>query len=93
MKPGPYFETTKASKFKLHNFRGTAMSKARIAGVALDDAAVAFDCNPDTMREHYLAFDRAKVADGVFTQIQNGGHWGGSGGGSPGKEKDSRQST
>ncbi|MBN2021896.1 MAG: hypothetical protein JW809_03815 [Pirellulales bacterium] len=41
--------------------------------MAVDDAAIAFDCNPDTMGEHYLAFDRAKVADGVFTQIQNGG--------------------
>jgi hypothetical protein len=68
-----YFEKTKAQRFKLHNFRGTAMSRARIAGVAVDDAAVAFDCNPDTMREHYLAFDRARIADGVFAQIQNGG--------------------
>ena len=26
-----YFDTTKARKFKLHNFRGMAMSKARVA--------------------------------------------------------------
>jgi hypothetical protein len=100
-----YFDTTKARKFKLHNFRGTAMSKARIAGVPVDDAAVAFDCNPDTMREHYLAFDRAKVADGVFAQIQDRGANGNGtpkknrNGGAVGaqkvqsKEKDSRQST
>jgi len=96
-----YFDKTKARKFKLHNFRGTAMSKARIAGVAVDDAAVAFDCNPDTMREHYLAFDRAKVADRVFSQIQNGGAAGGAKNGNGGavgaqepvqKEKDSQQS-
>jgi hypothetical protein len=62
----------------------------------------AFDCNPDTMREHDLVFDRAKVADGVFTQIQNGGAAGGAKNGNGGtvgaqeaqpKEKDSRQST
>jgi hypothetical protein len=39
-----YFDTTKARKFKLHNFRGTAMSTARVAGVSTDDDAIAFDC-------------------------------------------------
>lgn len=39
----------KVKRFKLHNFRGTAMSKARMAGISYDDAAVAFGCNPQTM--------------------------------------------
>jgi hypothetical protein len=67
-----YFDTTKARKFKLHNFRGTAMSKARVAGVSTDDAAIAFDCTVATMQQHYLAFDKARVADEVFSRIQNG---------------------
>ncbi len=67
-----YFDKTKARKFKLHNFRGTAMSKARVAGVSTDDAAIAFDCTVSTMQQHYLAFDKARVADEVFSRIQNG---------------------
>jgi len=68
-----YFEKTKAARFKLHNFRGTAMSKARLAGVPEDDAAVAFDCTPETMRQHYLAFDKTKVADRVFERMRLSG--------------------
>jgi hypothetical protein len=67
-----YFDRTNARKFKLHNFRGTAMSKARVAGVSTDDAAIAFDCTVATMQQHYLAFDKARVADDVFSRIQNG---------------------
>lgn len=67
-----YFDTTKAPHFKLRNFRGTAMSKARLAGISYDDAAVAFDCDPRVMQQHYAAFDKASVADRVFGQIQNG---------------------
>ena len=58
-----------STPFKLHNFRGTAMSKARMAGVAESDAAVAFGCNPSTMREHYLALDEAAIADKVFSAM------------------------
>lgn len=68
-----YFEKTKAARFKLHNFRGTAMSKARLAGVPEDDAAVAFDCTPETMRQHCLAFDKTKVADRVFERMRLSG--------------------
>jgi hypothetical protein len=67
-----YFDTTKARKFKLHNFRGMAMSKARVAGISTDDAAIAFDCTVATMQQHYLAFDKARVADELFSRIQNG---------------------
>ena len=79
-----YFDTTKAPHFKLHNFRGTAMSKARLAGVSYDDAAVAFDCDPRVMQQHYAAFDKATVADRVFGQIQNGSIRGGAHGGANG---------
>jgi integrase len=65
-----YFEETKAERFKLHNFRGTAMSRARMAGVAESDAAIAFGCNPATMRQHYLALDEATIADKVFEKMQ-----------------------
>lgn len=50
-----YFKKTKAKRFKLHNLRGTAMSRARMLGIGCDDAAISFGCNPDTMRKHYLA--------------------------------------
>ena len=62
----------KVMKFKLHNFRGTAMSRARMAGVSYDDAAVAFGCNPQTMRQHYIALDEVEISDRVMERIQNG---------------------
>jgi site-specific recombinase XerD len=65
-----YFQETGAEKFKLHNFRGTAMSRARMAGVTEDDAAIAFGCSSQTMREHYLAIDEELIADNVFGAIQ-----------------------
>jgi len=38
-----YFrENPNAKRFKLHNLRGAAMSKARMLGVTYDDAAIAF---------------------------------------------------
>jgi integrase len=67
-----YFDKSEAKKFKLHNFRGTAMSKARMAGVDEADAAIAFGCNPVTMRQHYLALDEARIADDVFAKMQSG---------------------
>ena len=39
-----------ARRYKLHNLRGTAMSRAKEAGVAYDAAAIAFGCHPETMR-------------------------------------------
>ncbi|MGD0900335.1 MAG: hypothetical protein ABR915_21090 [Thermoguttaceae bacterium] len=64
-----YLDTAGAVRFKLHHFRGTAMSKARMARVAESDAAIAFGCNPGTMRQHYLALDEAAIADDVFTRM------------------------
>jgi hypothetical protein len=66
-----YFEKNPAAKpFKLHNFRGTAMSKARMAGVGFDDAAVAFGCHPETMRKHYVALDETEISDRVMDKLQ-----------------------
>jgi hypothetical protein len=39
------------------------MSKARLAEVSYDDAAIAFGCTVATMQQHYLVFDKARVAD------------------------------
>lgn len=64
-----YFQETGARRFKLHNLRGTAMSRARRAGISIDDAAIAFGCNPDTMRKHYVAIDEESVADSVMAAI------------------------
>jgi integrase len=69
-----YFQKSKAARFKLHNFRGTAMSKARMARVAESDAAIAFGCNSGTMRQHYLALDEATIADDVFTRMAAAEH-------------------
>ena len=65
-----YFEVSEAERFKLHNFRGTAMSKARMARVADSDAAIAFGCNPVTMRQHYHSLDEVEIADDVFSRMQ-----------------------
>ena len=62
-----------AKLFKLHNLRGTAMTRAKEAGVSYEDAAVAFGCNPDTMRKHYIALDETAVSDRVMEAIQGGG--------------------
>ena len=84
-----------AKKFKLHNFRGTAMSKALEAGVSYEHAAVAFGCNPATMRQHYIALDEVAISDRVMDKNPVG-TWGEFGeiailGGSKTTKKDSRR--
>ena len=64
-----YIQETEAEDFHLHNFRRTAMSRARMAGASESDAAIAFGCTPDTMRQHYLVLDEEKIADSVFERI------------------------
>ena len=59
-----------ARRFKLHNRRGDAMSRAKAAGISYEDAAVAFGCNPETMRKHYVALDELAVSDRVMQAIQ-----------------------
>jgi integrase len=56
-------------KFKLHNLRGAAMTRAWMAGIKVEDAAIAFGCDPETMREHYLALDEQAIADRVLGRI------------------------
>ena len=41
-----------------------------LAGISYDDAAVAFGCNPDTMRQHYIALDEVDISDRVMDRIQ-----------------------
>lgn len=64
-----YFATTGKKRFKLHNLRGTAMTRAREAGISVDDAAVAFGCNPITMKQYYLSPDEEAIADSVFDRL------------------------
>jgi hypothetical protein len=58
--------------FKLHNYRGTAMSRARQAGIAYAEAAIAFGCNPETMRRHYEKLDEVEISDNVMDVIHGG---------------------
>ncbi len=79
-----YFdENPKARKFKLHNFRGTAMSVAKMAGVTFEEAAIAFGCHPETMRAHYLALDEVAITDRVMAEIQGFGQGAGAVGSAP----------
>lgn len=74
LEAGVYFKRNpEATKFKLHNFRGTAMSKARTAGVSYDDASIAFGCHPETMRRHYISLDEVSISDRVMDRIQGRG--------------------
>jgi integrase len=56
-------------RFKLHNLRGAAMTRAWMAGIKVEDAAIAFGCDPETMRQHYLALDEQAIADRVLRQL------------------------
>lgn len=68
---GEYFvQNPEAERFKLHNFRGTAMSRAKAAGISYEDAAIAFGCDPKTMRQHYVALDETAITDRVMETIQ-----------------------
>ena len=59
-------------RFKLHNFRGTAMSRAKEAGASYDEAAIAFGCHVETMRRHYVKLDETAISDAVMDRIQGG---------------------
>jgi len=56
-------------RVKAHDFRRKAMTEAWRLGIPLEKAAVAFGCNPATMREHYIAMNDTEVADEVFRAI------------------------
>jgi hypothetical protein len=55
--------------FRLHNFRGTAMSKAKERGVHAEQAKEFFGCSPKTMAQHYENFDRLAQADEVAARL------------------------
>lgn len=56
--------------FTAHNFRDTAMTQAWDANIPVDKAAIAFGCNVETMKKHYIRKDRLAEADAVFARIQ-----------------------
>ena len=55
--------------FTAHNFRDTAMTKAWDADIDLDRAAIAYGCNRETMKKHYIRKDALVTADAVFEKI------------------------
>jgi hypothetical protein len=55
--------------FTAHNFRDTAMTRAWDANIDLDRAAIAYGCNRETMKKHYIRKDSLAVADAVFERI------------------------
>jgi integrase len=52
-----------------HQLRKRAFTKAYEAGVSEREAAIAFGCNPDTMRRHYVAIDEQEVTDRVTAKL------------------------
>jgi len=59
--------------FTAHNFRDTAMTTAWDADVPIDKAAVAFDCNTQTMKKHYIQMEQLQIADEVYGRIHGAG--------------------
>ncbi len=57
--------------FTAHNFRDTAMTKAWDADIGLDRAAIAYGCNRETMKKHYIRKEALAVADAVFIRVQS----------------------
>lgn len=55
--------------FTAHNFRDTAMTRAWDADIDLDRAAIAYGCNRETMKKHYIRKEALAVADAVFEKI------------------------
>ena len=51
---------------------GTRFTQFYATGVEYEQAAVAFGCNPATMRKHYIALDEVAISDRVMDRIQNG---------------------
>jgi hypothetical protein len=56
-------------RIKAHDFRRRAMTEAWKLGIPLEKAAVAFGCNPNTMRAHYITLDETAVSDEVLNAI------------------------
>ena len=60
---------TEQQRIKAHDFRRKAMTEAWKLGIPLEKAAIAFGCNPTTMRQHYIALNETEVADEVLQAI------------------------
>lgn len=58
--------------FTAHNFRDTAMTRAWDANISVDKASIAFGCNAEMMKKHYIRKDRMAITDDVFAQIGHG---------------------
>ena len=57
--------------FKPHNWRGTAITRAlELTNGNIDAVAIAFDCNPDTIRKYYAGLNKKQVARDVLGQLQ-----------------------
>lgn len=56
--------------FTAHNFRDTAMTRAWDADIPVDKAAIAFGCNAETMKRHYIRKEKIAITDAVFDQIR-----------------------
>ena len=59
--------------FTAHNFRDTAMTRAWDADIDLDRAALAYGCNRETMKKHYIRKEALVTADAVFERIHGKG--------------------
>ncbi|MBX9677560.1 MAG: hypothetical protein K2X38_02270 [Gemmataceae bacterium] len=46
------------------------MTKAWDAEIDLDRAAIAYGCNRETMKKHYIRKEALAVADAVFLRVQ-----------------------
>ena len=56
--------------FKPHNWRGTAITRAlELTNGNIDAVAIAFDCNPDTIRKYYAGLNKKQVADDVLAML------------------------
>lgn len=47
------------------------MSRAKLAGIAYDEAAIACGCHPETMRKHYILLDETAISDAVMDRINS----------------------
>jgi integrase len=60
-------------RFRIHDLRGTAMSRAHAAGCSVDEASIAFGCHVDTIRKHYLSVDELAIARRVYARLEEDG--------------------
>ena len=54
------------------NYRATAISRARAAGISPADAAIAFGVDTKTAQKFYASLDEAAISDAVFRKLIDG---------------------